>query len=271
MEYISKMKLYSELDFIFWGSDHKSTDNYVRNFTYYGIQYNHHGKMFFKIDDNETEIVEGSYAFISKPNFCIHYGSLKGETRDHNFVTFSGKRIKEYEQNDLIDKKSPELVFIHDANNFMETLYELHKELWRNKSSLLTINLTDKLLIMLNQEKQRQQEQISPYFHTLNNLFYNISDNPILKWNFEKEAKMIGISLPHFRRLFTQQFSVSPQHFLIKMRLNLASRLLVETDLQIQEIAEQCGFTDIYFFSKQFKRFNNVSPLAFRKMNTQVF
>ena len=43
-----------------------------------------------------------------------------------------------------------------------------------------------------------------------------------------------------------------------------ARELLLTTRLSVQDIAETVGYTDPYYFSRQFRRVNGVSPRAFR-------
>ena len=47
-----------------------------------------------------------------------------------------------------------------------------------------------------------------------------------------------------------------------------ATELLQTTDLSLEEIAEQCGFTDANYFTRTFKKINGLSPNEFRKSLT---
>ena len=59
----------------------------------------------------------------------------------------------------------------------------------------------------------------------------------------------------------------SPTLFLIGARMELAAKLLKETLLTISEIAERCGYEDIYYFSKSFKKHHSISPGRYRKQS----
>ena len=54
------------------------------------------------------------------------------------------------------------------------------------------------------------------------------------------------------------------QH-IIALRINYAKRLLRFTDKSVEEISVLCGFNDQSYFSKQFKKAENVTCLAFRR------
>jgi len=49
------------------------------------------------------------------------------------------------------------------------------------------------------------------------------------------------------------------------MRMEEASRLLLNTSLSIGEVANACGFDDIYGFSRSYARAVGISPSAFRR------
>ena len=67
------------------------------------------------------------------------------------------------------------------------------------------------------------------------------------------------------RRLFMKVYGEHPHSFLQKLRLNQAKTLLLYTTESIGNIAQRCGFSDIYSFSHCFKRKIGVSPMMYRK------
>ena len=77
-------------------------------------------------------------------------------------------------------------------------------------------------------------------------------------------AKICGVSECYFRRLFKEYSGESPIDFRQHYRIEKAKQLLLSDEgLSIGEIAEELNFTDIYHFSKTFKKYNNVSPSQF--------
>jgi AraC family transcriptional regulator, arabinose operon regulatory protein len=78
-------------------------------------------------------------------------------------------------------------------------------------------------------------------------------------------AELAGMSPTHFARLFKAGFGTSPIDWLRRERINQAKRRLAETDAAIKEIAEQVGYRDRYFFSKDFKKLTEMTPREFRR------
>ena len=78
-------------------------------------------------------------------------------------------------------------------------------------------------------------------------------------------AARSGMSGSHFSRMFKGAFGTSPIDWLRRERISQAMRRLVETDDAVKEIAEQVGYHDRFFFSKDFKRLAGHTPREFRQ------
>lgn len=78
-------------------------------------------------------------------------------------------------------------------------------------------------------------------------------------------AKLAGMSPTHFARVFKATFGTSPIDWLRRERISQAKRRLAETAASIKEIAEQTGYRDRYFFSKDFKQHTGLTPREFRQ------
>jgi AraC-like DNA-binding protein len=78
-------------------------------------------------------------------------------------------------------------------------------------------------------------------------------------------ASMSNMSLRAFERRFSATFHLTPQKFLRKLRLRIASRALVYTDESMSEIALSCGFADQSHFSREFRRQFGRTPREYRE------
>lgn len=78
-------------------------------------------------------------------------------------------------------------------------------------------------------------------------------------------AKFSHISLPHLNRLFKQYFQLTPSAYFSKLKMTSAANLLSESGLELEEIAERFGFSNLSHFCQYFKRYHRISPLQFRK------
>ena len=80
-------------------------------------------------------------------------------------------------------------------------------------------------------------------------------------------ASVCKISTRYFCELFSAFFGVSPKEYIIRKRIESAKNMLISSDDKISDIAENCGFSDVYYFSKVFKKEFNETPSAFRSQN----
>ncbi len=64
---------------------------------------------------------------------------------------------------------------------------------------------------------------------------------------------------------FKKEFGITIMEYVTQKRMQMAVRLLENSDTSIREISEACGFSDIEYFSKSFKKFHGMSPSEWRK------
>jgi AraC-like DNA-binding protein len=75
---------------------------------------------------------------------------------------------------------------------------------------------------------------------------------------------LTDLSRPTFARQFKKHAGRTMSEFLNHLRLQAACRELLESDLGVLEIALGCGFTQISFFNRLFRRLQHCSPSEYR-------
>jgi len=78
-------------------------------------------------------------------------------------------------------------------------------------------------------------------------------------------ASLSNMSLRAFERQFHAAFHLTPQRFLRKLRLRIASRALMYTAESLSAIALKCGFADQSHFSREFRRQFGRTPREYRE------
>ena len=76
----------------------------------------------------------------------------------------------------------------------------------------------------------------------------------------EEAISISGVSGRHFRSLFHSAYDTTAAGYILSLKIELAKNLLSVGTLPISEIAELCGFFDIYHFSKAFKNEVGIPP-----------
>lgn len=78
-------------------------------------------------------------------------------------------------------------------------------------------------------------------------------------------AAEVNLSPSHFARAFTIRLGLSPYTFIMKLRIERASELLLGSDKSLAEIAFNCGLADQAHFSRLFRRFVGTPPSRWRR------
>ena len=78
-------------------------------------------------------------------------------------------------------------------------------------------------------------------------------------------TEVTGISEAYLKRLFHEIFGMAPKRYIIQLKINHAEELLRLGQYAVGEVAAMCGYNDVYFFSRQFKKYTGISPSDFAK------
>jgi AraC-like DNA-binding protein len=109
-------------------------------------------------------------------------------------------------------------------------------------------------------------EGVHPLIHKVMSHVCEVwSDGRLHPLSLEGLARAAGVSRAHLARLFREHLGATPVEAMRLMRLDRAAGLLARTNLEVQEIAEQCGFVNAFHFSRVFHKEYGSSPRAFRK------
>ena len=76
-------------------------------------------------------------------------------------------------------------------------------------------------------------------------------------------ATACGMGESYFQKLFKEIHGISPKKYIIQLKINHACDLLRLERYTVTQIAELCNFSDIYFFSRQFKEYMGITPTQF--------
>lgn len=78
-------------------------------------------------------------------------------------------------------------------------------------------------------------------------------------------AKYVCLSSAYFSTLFKSETGISFIKYLQRLRIDRAKKLLKESNMRIQDIAEEVGYRDLKFFNKIFLSETTVTPSEYRK------
>lgn len=164
----------------------------------------------------------------------------------------------EFESIDDVEKDEVYVFHITDPKQYMKD-YEQIKTLSvssKNRNQVMSILYC--MFNRLNNESDEEENVLTPAIKYMEQHYMDIS------LNISVLAKEAHISVSHFHKLFRKCCNITPGEYLLNLRLQKAQIMLLNSNLSVTEIAESCGFTNLYHFSRVFKKNKGISPSQYR-------
>lgn len=132
---------------------------------------------------------------------------------------------------------------------------------------LLTILVRNYYATELSQVEYAQRMKNIERFDPI---FQHIEQHFAEELSVDQLAKLAGLSRFHFSRLFKELCGRTIIEYITAFRLDKAEHFLQHSNLPISEIAAKCGFNDMYYFSRTFKKHFGYPPSAVRQANKLI-
>ena len=214
--------------------------------SYWLLHYVVSGKGIFE-RDGEIHSVSMGEIFVIPPFLETYYEADLTEPWSYIWLGFTAK-------GNVAPSLSSPVLHCPEAQHIFEEM-KLCSKKQNGKSEFLLAKLWE-LFSILSEEKK---ESIS-YVETAIRYMKSEYMNPI---SISELAHRLGIDRSYFSYLFKSEIGISPAKFLSNLRLSNASELLIKHGTSPTTAALSCGYSDIYHFSKAFKKHFGLSPRAY--------
>lgn len=152
------------------------------------------------------------------------------------------------------------------VNNFIKTKnvdlvfeYEVLCAIYANVNDLLL-----QIEIDSNDENSDSNIQSKISNRTFAMIFHYIENNYTKPINVAQLSEEFHINACYISQLFKKEMGITFTDYITKKRIEYAGKLLLETDLKVNEIAEMAGFSDYFYFSRVFRKINKCTPTEYR-------
>ncbi len=185
------------------------------------------------------------------------------------FVIFQGVKAATYLKQAGIDPEHLTGHF-HDSSFILTCVQQMilarsltyHNELKR-QAALLQILAT---LIEIHHDTLSNEEQNDyPYRIYLQQAVDYMNDHIKENIKISEVAAHIGIDRSYLSGIFKNTLKISPQEYLLTLRMDHAAGLLKNTQDKISSIAADVGYEDPLTFTKMFKKYKGMSPSEWRR------
>ena len=224
----------------------------------------------FKFNGKVYKLKQGDI-FILLKGMQVEYVASIDDPWEYYWIGFSGSNANEYLNRTSItnscvanceeNSKIPQIIL---------NMCEISKTYNPSKSDdILLLKELYSLLYALIEEFPKPFEYKDKELHTyIQDALNFINSNYMHSITVQEIADYVNLSRSYLYKMFIKNLGISPQRYLINLRMYKATLLLKGTKLPIGEVASSVGYSDSLLFSKTFSKHFSMSPLNYR--NNQV-
>lgn len=224
----------------------------------------------FKFNGKVYNLKQGDI-FILLKGMQVEYVASIDDPWEYYWIGFSGSNANEYLNRTSItnscvanceeNSKIPQIIL---------NMCEISKTYNPSKSDdILLLKELYSLLYALIEEFPKPFESKDKELHTyIQDALNFINSNYMHSITVQEIADYVNLSRSYLYKMFIKNLGISPQKYLINLRMYKATLLLKSTKLPIGEVASSVGYSDSLLFSKTFSKHFSMSPLNYR--NNQV-
>ncbi|AIY83759.1 MAG: helix-turn-helix domain-containing protein [Clostridium baratii] len=217
---------------------------------------------------NDLLFIHGGIFHGGLPNNCIYeciVFDMKLLLKDNHACT---KQIYDIiNHNKVIAPKLPSN--IKDLNTCCTSLFESmrlknigYEFITQGSLYYLIGAILENKLYMKNDNHTKKTKERFLQFKNVITLIENEYQNPL---TLEDLSRASGMSPKYFCRFFHEMSHKTPIEYLNYYRIEIACEQLLATELSITEIALNCGFNDVSYFIKTFKKYKGLTPKKYLK------
>ncbi|MDD3410185.1 MAG: AraC family transcriptional regulator [Eubacteriales bacterium] len=211
--------------------------------------------------------MQAPQGFFSFPDLAYELRAAEGETVRITWLYFSGYRVESYLNRANISRSHP--VFPDARREVLERMQKLYQASQRlpNRYCRMMSIMYDIFSLLLGRDHasakaQRYVDDANVYAvraaeYIERHYASNLSVNDL--------AMAIGVSRKRLYSVFDEIMHISPKQYLILYRIERACLRLHLSTQSIEEIAESVGYSNQFYFAKEFKRMMGVTPSEYRK------
>ena len=96
-----------------------------------------------------------------------------------------------------------------------------------------------------------------------------LHERPAHHWTIDALGDAVGLSRSALHERFAQLVGQPPMQYLAQWRMQLASRLLLESTMNVASVALETGYESEAAFNRAFKRFVGMPPATWRRARTK--
>jgi len=222
------------------------------------------GKARYTVNGTEYEVGSGDLVYLNAGDLknAITYPRNLMQCFGINFVSkhhATGKNADELSDNKLI--LFPSVSHIGLRQDVIDQFRELtiswneQKQGYIMKTRALLMLILNRLAEIIVHDKDYASDD-----YRINKIINHISMHYSEKLTVKALAAKVNLDEDYFGHLFKRKTGTTVLKYINKIRIRNAENMLQSGNFKIYEVAEQCGFSDVYHFYKAFKSLRGFPP-----------
>ncbi len=255
-----------ELIFMHGGRIPRCVVTLAKRFNYHLLQMSASGGLNLWRDGQLTALV-GPHVWLCHPGPWYRFQETpRGQPWNHRYLAFTGALALQWESSGLLSAQ-PQALPPGQVRSWARRFDRLIEQSQRGDrwSRLRGINLLEGMLIDLAEQRDSSLHDPPAW---LNRVLERLRETQ------EPDYRMIAadqsMSLSALQRRFRSATGLSLHAYRLQHRIATARRLLGETDFSIKQIAQELGYRDVFYFTRQFKQHVGVAPGRFRQSRERM-
>lgn len=231
------------------------------------------GKGELRVGENAYRVRAGQF-FLTMPEETVWYKADEKEPWYYCWITLDGTQAWEYLKNAGFTEEKHVLKCNIETSRFIPIIDAMLKNPRLSQSNDLYRHGLACEFLSLAIESHEKTVQVSTRNRDISvedyiNLAISYINENYSNAKISELAKFIGINRNYFASIFKQKMCISPQEYLMEIRMGKATEMLMETDFPIGKVSRSVGYENQMTFSKMFKKKYGVSPEAYRAENKE--
>ncbi|MGU8636090.1 AraC family transcriptional regulator [Clostridium perfringens] len=225
----------------------------------------------FKFNGKVYNLKQGDI-FILLKGMQVEYVASIDDPWEYYWIGFSGSNANEYlNRTSITNSCVANCKENSKIQQIILNMCEISKTYNPSSSDdILLLKELYSLLYALIEEFPKPFEYKDKELHTyIQDALNFINSNYMHSITVQEIADYVNLSRSYLYKMFIKNLGISPQRYLINLRMYKATLLLKSTKLPIGEVANSVGYSDSLLFSKTFSKHFSMSPLNYR--NNQAY
>lgn len=244
----------------------------------YELYYLYSGERYYFIQDKTYHVTGGSFVLIP-PNEIHRTGNLGNFGYDRMLIHFSRELLEDYlavepsinpyenleEDIHLISLNPQEQNFVETLLHTMELEYNQNQF---RETAYIKLTLLQLLLFLNNCKPSEQDSALTEINNTQKTMFEilgYINNSYFEEISLETISARYYLSTYYFSRTFKEVTGFHFVDYLNNVRIKEAKKLLLNSNLSVNEIASAVGFNSNTHFGRVFRQITGCSPSAYKK------